>query len=194
MTGAGKAVPRLARPGRQWLAGAAFVLAVSASGCARWRFVGSNYVPMLAYEGDERPDAEVATISWGRSVVVGGVEMFSPLLSVDGVMCSTPERAITTGSTDCTKVLDVEPGEHSVSGYLRTPDVPQGWVRTWVHSGPLVLPNLMLSAGYVYAIEPDPRSKEPALRLVEVCKSSDHLKTAMGFANLKHPREAPGCE
>ena len=37
-------------------------VAALSGGCVHGKFVGANYIPARMYEGDERPDSQIATI------------------------------------------------------------------------------------------------------------------------------------
>jgi hypothetical protein len=154
--------------------------------CVHGRFVGTSFVPTPLYSGQERPEAELATLCWGKMALGREGLVFAPLLAVDGKDCSTVNTGLNTipGTTSCTQVVQVLPGAHAVTGYSRTQsDVTLGvngkvtW-NAWPH---VTIDAPTLQAGHVYSLEPDLSTSEPGIRLVDLCESSDHITTVKGY-------------
>ncbi len=160
--------------------GLAVAAALLSVGCAHGRFVGTAFAPTKLYDGPERPEAELATIYWGEIGQHDGKALIAPVLGVDGVDCGKVNSVLSAipNVTRCTQVVQVAAGVHSVTGYVRTLDTfTADGKKEWRESTPTTIEGQELRAGYVYKLVPEPGAAPPTIKLLELCKSSDHIAT-----------------
>jgi len=151
-------------------------VAAGMAGCAHGRFVGTSYVPTKAYAGEDRPDAELASIGSGihmgeksgSPVLLDGLLWSVMLLSVDGQSCS--------GS-----VAQVLPGQHTLSVALRSsPRFGDNKIR-WKETKPFDVV-VDVEKGLAYNLmAAKKRDGSPGATLKQLCASTDHIATIKAF-------------